>query len=50
MEKDLGKDYQRVHEKYLHNLGNLSLTGYNSELGQKSFAEKKEKIKIRIHI
>lgn len=43
--KDLGKDYQRVHEKYLHNLGNLSLTGYNSELGQKSFAEKKEKIK-----
>lgn len=42
--KDLGSDYRRVHEKYLHNLGNLSLTGYNSELGQKSFAEKKKMI------
>lgn len=42
--EDLGIDYKRIHEKYLHNLGNLSLTGYNSELGQKSFAEKKKMI------
>lgn len=41
---ELGADYARVHEKYLHNLGNLSLTGYNSELGQKPFKEKKQMI------
>lgn len=43
-ETELGGDYKRIHEKYLHNLGNLSLTGYNSELGQSPFAEKKRKI------
>lgn len=42
--KELGSDYRRIHEKYLHNIGNLSLTGYNSELGQKSFANKKQLI------
>lgn len=29
------------HQRYLHTLGNLSVTGYNSELSNKSFAEKK---------
>lgn len=33
------------HEQYLHTLGNLSVTGYNSELSNKSFAEKKQIIK-----
>lgn len=33
------------HEKYLHVLGNLSVTGYNSELSNKSFAEKVELIR-----
>ena len=28
---ELGEDYERVHEQYLHTLGNLTLTGYNSE-------------------
>ena len=42
--RELGADYKRIHEKYLHNIGNLSLTGYNSELGQKSFANKKQMI------
>jgi len=28
--KDLGSDWKRVHEQYLHTLGNLTLTGYNS--------------------
>ncbi|RHB42004.1 DUF262 domain-containing protein [Enterocloster aldenensis] len=32
------------HEKYLHVLGNLSVTGYNSELSNKSFSEKVELI------
>jgi len=33
------------HETYLHVLGNLSVTGYNSELSNKSFAEKRKIIK-----
>ena len=33
------------HEQYLHVLGNLSVTGYNSELSNRSFEEKKEIIK-----
>lgn len=38
----LGSQYIRIHDKYLHTLGNLTLTGYNPELGQKSFDEKRE--------
>lgn len=26
----LGEEWERVHEIYLHTLGNLTLTGYNS--------------------
>ena len=37
----LGENWEEVREKYLHTLGNLTLTGYNSELGDKSFEEKK---------
>ncbi len=40
-EKQLGPDWQHIHETYLHTIGNLTLTGYNSEMGNKSFAEKK---------
>lgn len=38
----LGDNWEKVHDTYLHTLGNLALTGYNSELGDKPFAEKKE--------
>lgn len=38
----LGADWQNVKDKYLHTLGNLTLTAYNSELGDKPFDEKKE--------
>lgn len=38
--KDLGIDYQLVHEKYLHTLPNLTLTGYNSVYSNKAFKEK----------
>ncbi len=48
--KELGANYEKIHEKYLHNLGNLTLTGYNTELGQKSFAEKKQLIEEKSHI
>ena len=44
-EKEIGKDYFSVHEKYLHTLGNLTLTGYNSELSDKPFTIKKNMIK-----
>ncbi len=36
----LGDDADRIHEKYLHTLANLTLTAYNSELGNRSFQEK----------
>ena len=41
-QKMLGEDWQAVKDKYLHTLGNLTLTGYNSELGDRPFPEKKE--------
>ena len=37
----LGMDWQRVHEIWLHRLGNLTLTGYNSTYSDRSFQEKK---------
>ncbi len=37
----LGDDADAVHEKWLHTLGNLTLTGYNSELSNAPFDRKK---------
>lgn len=42
---EVGENYSSVFETYLHTLGNLTITGYNSELGTKSFSEKKKIIK-----
>ena len=39
---ELGKKYDEIHSKYLHTIGNLTISGYNSELSNKSFSEKKE--------
>ncbi len=39
--KMLGADWQAVHKRLVHTLGNLTLTGYNSELGDRPFEEKK---------
>ena len=36
----LGNNYASIHEEFLHTLGNLTLTGYNSNLSNKSFTEK----------
>lgn len=41
-QKMLGENWEVTHDKYLHTLGNLTLTGYNSELGDRPFDEKKE--------
>lgn len=38
----LGEKYAETYTNYLHTLGNLTITGYNSELGTKSFLEKKK--------
>lgn len=38
----LGENWEQVHDRYLHTLGNLTLTGYNSELGDKPFDVKKD--------
>ena len=40
----LGNDWLAVRDRTLHTLGNLTLTGYNSELGDLPFAQKKEKL------
>ena len=41
-QKALGDDWQRVQEELLHTIGNLTLTGYNSEYSDLPFAEKCE--------
>lgn len=49
MPQTLSSDWSHIaedeHKTYLHTLGNLSVTGYNSELSNKSFEEKKKIIK-----
>lgn len=37
----LGANWKEVQKTYLHTIGNLTLTAYNSEMGDKSFHEKK---------
>ena len=40
-QEELGEDWQEIQEKYLHTIGNLTFTGYNPELSDRSFTEKK---------
>lgn len=39
---ELGPEWERIQKTYLHTLGNLTLTGYNSEYSDRSFTEKKK--------
>lgn len=41
----LGEDWKLVQETWLHRLGNLTLTGYNSEYSDRPFDEKKSMAK-----
>lgn len=41
--KDLGNNWEDIHQRYLHTIGNLTLTGYNSELSNLSFLEKRDR-------
>ncbi|MDQ2651908.1 MAG: DUF262 and DUF1524 domain-containing protein [Chloroflexota bacterium] len=38
----LGPDWERVHREKVHTLGNLTLTGYNSEYSDRAFLEKRD--------
>jgi uncharacterized protein with ParB-like and HNH nuclease domain len=40
----LGDRHAQLHDKWLDTLGNLTLTGYNPELGNLSFAQKQSKL------
>lgn len=41
---ELGPDWQRVQQTWLHTLGNLTLTGYNSEYSDYPFAYKRDQV------
>ncbi|MGL2660876.1 GmrSD restriction endonuclease domain-containing protein [Helicobacter pylori] len=41
-ERDLGENFQKIHDKYLNTIGNLTRTGYNSTYSNKSFQEKRD--------
>ena len=38
----LGEDWERIHQQYLHTMANLTLTGYNSQYSNLTFAEKRD--------
>ncbi len=42
---ELGENFEFIHKTYLHNIGNLILTEFNSEIGDKDFSDKKIKLK-----
>lgn len=37
----LGENWKVIQERYLHTIGNLTLTGYNSELSDRPYSQKK---------
>lgn len=40
----LGADAEEIHERFLHVLGNLTLSAYNAELGNTPFAQKRVRL------
>jgi len=38
---DLGSEWERIRNTYLHTIGNLTLTGYNSEYSDRPFLQKR---------
>ncbi len=43
--ESLGSGATEIHERWLHTVGNLTLTGYNSELSNSPFSKKKAELK-----
>lgn len=39
--KELGNDYEQIHETWLHRIANLTLTGYNAKYSNNTFGQKK---------
>jgi predicted transport protein len=39
---DLGPEWERIQKTWLHTLGNLTLTGYNPELSDRPFTDKRD--------
>lgn len=40
--KELGEDYEAIHDTWLHRIANLTLTGYNSKYSNSAFVEKRD--------
>ncbi len=40
--QELGPEWERIQKTYLHTIGNLSLTGYNSEYNDRPFNQKRD--------
>ena len=40
----LGDDWKKVHERLLHSIGNLTLSGYNQDLGNKAYEAKRAEL------
>lgn len=40
----LGENWEKIHSQYLHTLGNLTLTGYNSEYSDRPFKAKRDMV------
>lgn len=40
-QQELGPNWKEIQSRYLHTIGNLTLTGYNSELSDRPFQEKR---------
>lgn len=40
-QRELGEEYEQIHEEWLHRIANLTLTAYNSKYSNSSFQEKK---------
>ncbi len=40
-QKELGEDFEQIHEQWIHRIANLTLTAYNSKYSNSSFAEKR---------
>jgi hypothetical protein len=41
--QEFGDQWQEIQQKYLHTIGNLTITGYNSDLGDLLFLEKRDR-------
>ena len=41
-QQELGEDFQRIHDVWLHKIGNLTLTGYNPDYSNLSFEKKRD--------